>query len=203
MRLNGFIEGQNLTIIPGGFDVQVDLLAERAEAMVKAEPDAIVGGPEPQLRALQARTGTIPLIGMTNDMVADGLVKSLARPGGNTTGISLLSPELDSKRQDILMEALPSARRMAALADSHVTPKHIQELLDAARLRGIELSVFAIAKAEDIAAAIDVGEGWEPNSIYLYMQMLFESKLDHGRGADGCGCPASTTGPKRPKPAVS
>ena len=122
LRLNGFIEGQNLTIIPGGFDVQVDLLAERAEAMVKAEPDAIVGGPEPQLRVLQARTGTIPLIGMTNDMVADGLVKSLARPGGNTTGISLLSPELDGKRQDILMEAVPGARRMAALADSNVTP---------------------------------------------------------------------------------
>src|SRR5215470_2883663 len=75
LRLNGFIEGQNLTIIPGGFDAQVDGLAERAEALVKAEPDAIVGGPEPPLRVLQAATRTIPLIGMSNDMVADGLVK--------------------------------------------------------------------------------------------------------------------------------
>ena len=48
LRLNGFIEGQNLAIIPGGFDAQVDLLAERAEAIVNAAPDAIVGGPEPQ-----------------------------------------------------------------------------------------------------------------------------------------------------------
>jgi putative ABC transport system substrate-binding protein len=173
LRLNGFIEGQNLTIIPGGFDVQVDLLAERAEAMVKAEPDAIVGGPEPQLRALQARTGTIPLIGMTNDMVADGLVKSLARPGGNTTGISLLSPELDSKRQDILMEAVPSARRVAALADSNVTPKHIQEMLDAARLRGIELSVFAIAKAEDIAPAIDTAKASGAEALNFLASALF------------------------------
>src|SRR5262245_27192105 len=106
LRLNGFIEGQNLTIIPGGFDAQVNGLVERAEALVKAEPDAIVGGPEPQLRVLQAATRTIPLIGLTNDMVAAGLVKSLARPGGNTTGISMLSPELDGKRQDILMEAV-------------------------------------------------------------------------------------------------
>ena len=60
LRLNGFIEGQNLTIIPG-FDAQVDRLAEQAEALVKAEPDAIVGGPEPQLRVLQAVTRTIPL----------------------------------------------------------------------------------------------------------------------------------------------
>ena len=167
LRLNGFIEGQNLAIIPAGFDVQVDLLAERAEAMVKAEPDAIVGGPEPQLRALQAKTGTIPLIGMTNDMVADGLVKSLARPGGNTTGISLLSPELDGKRQDILMEAVPGARRIAALADSNVTPTHIQALQDTARLRGIELLVFAVAKPEDIAPAVDAAKRQEPkHSIF-------------------------------------
>ena len=135
LRLNGFIEGQNLAIIPGGFDAQVDLLAERAEAMVKATPDAIVGGPEPQLRALQSATRTIPLIGMTNDMVADGLVKSLARPGGNTTGISLLSPQLDGKRQDILIEAFPGASRIAALVNSNVTSEqHIQTLRDASTL---------------------------------------------------------------------
>ena len=174
LRLNGFIEGQNLTIIPGGFDAQVDLLAERAEAMVKAEPDAIVGGPEPQLRFLQARTGTIPLIGMTNDMVADGLVKSLARPGGNTTGISLLSPELDGKRQDILMEAVPGARRMAALADSNVTPtQHIQALQDAARLREIELLVFAVAKPEDIAPAVDAAKAAGAEALNFLASALF------------------------------
>jgi putative tryptophan/tyrosine transport system substrate-binding protein len=172
LRLNGFIEGQNLTIIPGGFDVQVDLLAERAEAMVKAEPDAIVGGPEPQLRALQARTGTIPLIGMTNDMVAEGLVKSLARPGGNTTGISLLSPELDGKRQEILMEAVPGARRMAALG-SNVTPTHIQALQDEARLRGIELLVFAVAKPEDIAPAVDAAKAAGAEALNFLASGLF------------------------------
>jgi putative tryptophan/tyrosine transport system substrate-binding protein len=173
LRLNGFIEGQNLTIIPGGFDVQVDLLAERAEAMVKAEPDAIVGGPEPQLRALQAKTGTIPLIGMTNDMVAEGLVKSLARPGGNTTGISMLSPELDGKRQDILMEAVPGARRIAALADSNVTPTHIQALQDTARLRGIELLVFAVAKPEDIAPAVDAAKASGAETLNFLASGLF------------------------------
>jgi ABC-type uncharacterized transport system substrate-binding protein len=59
---------------------------------------------------------------MTEDMVGVGLVDSLARPSGNTTGISLLSPELDGKRQDILMEAVPGARRIAALADSKGHP---------------------------------------------------------------------------------
>ena len=59
---------------------------------------------------------------MSEDLVAEGLVASLARPGGNITGISLLSPELDGKRQDILIEAVPGARRIAAMVDSKVTP---------------------------------------------------------------------------------
>src|SRR5262249_58048863 len=107
LRRNGFVEGQNLTIVFGGFEVANERLPEAAAALVKVAPDAIVAGPQLPLRALQAATRTVPLIGMSEDMVAEGLVTSLARPGGNMTGISLLSPELDGKRQDILIEAGP------------------------------------------------------------------------------------------------
>jgi len=72
--------------VPSGFDVRNEQLAERAAAMVKAAPDAIVSGPELYTRALQQQTQSIPLIGMTEDMVGEKLVASLARPGGNTTG---------------------------------------------------------------------------------------------------------------------
>ena len=92
MRLNGFVEGKNLTIIPGGFEATDDNLAERATALVSAAPDAIVAGPAPPLRAVQAVTRTVPIIGMSEDLVGEGLTASLARPGGNITGISLLSP---------------------------------------------------------------------------------------------------------------
>jgi putative ABC transport system substrate-binding protein len=122
LRAHGFVEGRNLSMIPGGFGVAIERIGEVAETMVKAAPDAIVAGPELPLRALQTLTRTIPLIGMTEDMVAEGFAASLARPGGNITGISLLSPELDGKRQDILIEAVPGVRRMAALADANVTP---------------------------------------------------------------------------------
>src|SRR5436190_16673183 len=124
VRLNGFIEGQNLEVLPGGFEVGNDHLAQLAEALVRAAPDAIIAGPALPLRALQAVTRTIPLIGMTEDMVAEGLAASLARPGGNITGISLLSPELDGKRQEILIEAVRGVRRIAAMADSMATPPH-------------------------------------------------------------------------------
>ena len=87
LRLNGFVEGKNLVVMPGGFEATDDNLAERAAALVNAAPDAIVAGPAPPLRALQAITRTIPLIGMSEDMVGEGLVASLDRPGANITGI--------------------------------------------------------------------------------------------------------------------
>ena len=97
-------------MLPGGFEVRDERLVELAAALIKSAPDVIVAGPERPLRALQAATRTVPLIGMSEDLVAEGLVASLARPGGNITGISLLSPELDGKRQDILIEAVPRIR---------------------------------------------------------------------------------------------
>jgi putative tryptophan/tyrosine transport system substrate-binding protein len=159
LRLNGFIEGRNLVVVPGGFEATDDNLSERAAALVNASPDAIIAGPAPPLRALRPITRSVPLVGMSEDMVGEGLVASLARPGGNVTGISLLSPELDGKRQDILIEAVPGARRIAAMADSHATPPyHLQALQHGARSRGIELSIFGVGGSEEIASAIDAAK---------------------------------------------
>ena len=174
LRLNGFVEGKNLVVMPGGFEATDDNLAERAAALVNAAPDAIVAGPAPPLRALQAITRTIPLIGMSEDMVGEGLVASLARPGANITGISLLSPELDGKRQEILIEAVPGARRIAAMADSRQTPPyHLQALQHAARSRGVELSVIGVSGPEEIAAAIDAAKTAGAEALNFLATPLF------------------------------
>ena len=158
LRLNGYVEGQNLTVTDDGFDVTSDQLAARAAAIVKTAPDAIFSGPDPFTSAVQGATHTIPIVALSGNMVAAGLVGSLAHPGGNTTGVSMFAPELDGKRQDLLFEAVPGARRMAALANSTMSqtgPRHFDELKMAARLRGVELLVFSIAKPEDIVPAIN------------------------------------------------
>ena len=174
LRINGFVEGQNLSIIPGGFEATDDHLAERATALVNAAPDAIVAGPTLPLRALQAATRTIPLVGMTEDMVADGLAASLARPGGNITGISLLSPELDGKRQEILIEAVPGARRIAAMFDTRGTPSfRLQVLQQAAQARGVELSVFGMNGPEQIASAIDAAKASGAEALNFLASPLF------------------------------
>jgi putative tryptophan/tyrosine transport system substrate-binding protein len=173
LRLNGFIEGKNLVVLPG-FEATDDNLTNRAAALVSATPDAIISGPAPPLRALQAITRTIPLIGMSEDMVGEGLVASLARPGGNITGISLLSPELDGKRQEILIEAVPGARRIAAMADSRNTPPyHLEALKHAARSRAVELLVFRVNGPEEIAAAIDAAKTSGAQALNFLATPLF------------------------------
>jgi putative ABC transport system substrate-binding protein len=174
MRLFGFVEGQNLTVLPNGFDVRNDELEVRAEALVKAAPDAIISGPDNYTRVLQRLTRTIPLIAMTEDMVGAGLVASLARPGGNTTGISILSPELDGKRQEILIEAVPGLRKMATLFDSTVTPqRHVDVLRNAARQRGIEMSLLGAAKREDVLPALDAAKAAGAQALNLLATPLF------------------------------
>jgi len=174
MRLNGFVEGKNLTVIPGGFEATDDNLAERVTALVNAAPDAIVAGPAPPLRAVQAVTRTVPIIGMSEDLVGEGLTASLARPGGNITGISLLSPELDGKRQDILIEAAPGARRIAAMADARQTPPyHLQALQHAARSRGVDLSVFGVNGPEEIVSAIDAAKESGAQALNFLATPLF------------------------------
>ena len=174
LRLNGFVEGQNLSVIPGGFEAIDGDLAERAAALAKTAPDAIVAGPKGPLLALQAITRTVPLIGMSEDMVGEGLAASLARPGGNITGISLLSPELDGKRQDILIEAVAGARRIAAMVDPKASPPfHLQALQQAARSRGVELSTFDANGPEDITSAIDAAKASGAEALNFLASPLF------------------------------
>jgi hypothetical protein len=115
----GFIEGQNLTDYPRGYGLRTEQFAEVAAELVKAKVDVIVALGNPAIRAAQQATSTIPILAVTDDMVGSGLVRSLARPGGNTTGISIFATELDGKRQEILIEMVPGARHIAALADSN------------------------------------------------------------------------------------
>jgi putative tryptophan/tyrosine transport system substrate-binding protein len=159
LRRLGFVEGQNLTIDWRSYGPSVDLIPRFVAELVNIKVDVIYATGESAIRAAQGATATIPIVGVTNDMVGAGLVVSLARPGGNTTGISILATELNGKRQDLLIEAVPGLRRMAALVDSNdTTSAQLQALQDAARARGVELSFYRIARPEEIRAAIDAAQ---------------------------------------------
>ena len=91
---------------------------------------------------------------MADDMVGSGLAASMARPGGNTTGVSILSPELDVKRLEILHEFVPQARRIAVLADTTTISTRTQ-LASAARDLGVQLLVFEIQNSAEIGGTLD------------------------------------------------
>ena len=159
LRRFGFVEGQNLRVDSGGYGLRVDELAEHALGLVKARVDVILAGGDPAVRAAQRATAEIPILGLTDDMVGKGFVRSLAKPGGNTTGVTILASELDGKRQEILIEAMPGVSRIAALLDGATTPlSHLEELARAARARGVELSLHRASRPEEIAPAIDAAK---------------------------------------------
>src|SRR4051812_8830001 len=138
----GFIEGQNLTIDFRSYGQHIELLSSYAKELFGTPADVVIASGDSAIRASQQATKTIPILAFTDDMVGSGFVSSLAKPVGNTTGVSLLATELDGKRQDILIEAAPGLRRIAALADTNTTPvQNVEALREAARKRGVELSI--------------------------------------------------------------
>jgi putative tryptophan/tyrosine transport system substrate-binding protein len=156
LRRLGFIEGQNLTIDYRAYAARVDLTSQYASELVKAQVDVILAAGDIAIRAAQQATKTIPILAFSDDLVGSGLVDSMAHPTGNTTGISVFAPELDGKRQELLIEMVPGLRRMAALADSNTTSDaKLHALQESARLRDIELSIYRVAKGEEVVAAID------------------------------------------------
>jgi putative tryptophan/tyrosine transport system substrate-binding protein len=180
LRRLGFIEGQNLTIDSRGFGVRVEQFPEVAAEVDKAKVDVIVAVGNAAIHAAQQATALISILAAANDIVGSKLVDSMARPGGNTTGISLLSTELDGKRQEILMEIVPDARCIAALADPRAAaPSHFQALQDAARARGVKLLIYQIAGRDEIIGAIDAALGAGAAAFTVLASPLLDGQRQH------------------------
>jgi putative ABC transport system substrate-binding protein len=174
LRRHGFVDGQNLIVDQRGFSTDYDKFPAVAAAIVKSPVDAILCSGEIALRAAQQATRTVPILGVADDMLAAGLVPSLARPGGNITGISILATELDGKRQQLLMEMLPNARRMAALADPNSAQAgRVQTLKDAARASGVEISIHMVDSADKIVGTIDEVKASGAEAINFLSTPLF------------------------------
>jgi putative ABC transport system substrate-binding protein len=171
----GFVQNKNLIIERRGVAVPFERFPQAAREIVESGVDAIFcPSGDASARAAQAATRKIPIVGIADDMVAAGLVQSLSRPGANTTGMSILATELDGKRQEILMELLPAARRMAALADPATkNEQQIAKLQQAARALGIELSVQEVATVDGIAPAIDAAKASGAEALNVLATALF------------------------------
>jgi putative ABC transport system substrate-binding protein len=192
LRRLGFIDGQNLAVDVGGYSLSVERFAGHAADLVKGQVDVILVTGDEALRSAQRATTTIPILAITDDMVGQGLVHSLAKPGGNTTGITILASELDGKRQEILIEAVSGLRRIAALVDSNTTtPSQLRVLEDAARARGVELAIHQVAWREEIGSAIDAAKAAGAGALnVLASPILFTSRAFIFNRAEALRLPA-------------
>jgi len=153
----GYVEGQNLAIEYRWAENHLDQLPALVADLVGRKVDMIVtaGGPPPAVAAKRA-TSTIPILfTAVGDPIGAGLVASLARPGGNVTGFSILVVELNPKRLELLSQLLPEARVVALL----VNPKNpsservISDVQEAARTKGMQLPILKAASESEIDAA--------------------------------------------------
>jgi putative ABC transport system substrate-binding protein len=172
----GFSEGKNLSLDPQGFGLAVERIAATAVAVAAAAPDAIVCGGELATRAAQQATSTIPILAVSDDLLAEKLVASFAHPGGNTTGISILAPELNGKRQELLLEMVPGVRRLAALVDPQSAAlRQVRALEDAAHGRSIELSVHRAGTAPEIIPAVEEARQTGAQALNVLASPLFNA----------------------------
>jgi putative ABC transport system substrate-binding protein len=169
-RRYGFIEGQNFAVEWRTFGQHFDLISQYAAELVSAPVDVIATAGEEATRAAQQATKTIPIVALVDDLLGSGLVQSLARPDGNITGVNWLSVDLDGKRQDLLIEAVPGLRRLAALADVNNTAAKLEALQEAAR--NVELSIYRIASVDEIARAIDAAHASGATALNVFTGVL-------------------------------
>jgi putative ABC transport system substrate-binding protein len=152
----GYFEGKNITIQYRFAEEKLDRVANLAAQLVHLKVDIIVTGGGTSTRAVKEATVTIPIVmGFDNDPVGSGFVASLARPGGNITGLSTLSPEISGKQLELLKEIVPKLSRVAVFGSS-IAPGNAQALKEievAADAFGVKLQHLEVRDPKDIETA--------------------------------------------------
>jgi putative ABC transport system substrate-binding protein len=156
LRALGYIEGQNLIIESRYAERRAERLPDLAAELVRLPVEVLVAGGAPAIRAAQHATHTIPIVmAGTSDAVAQGFIASLARPGGNITGLSDLSAELHGKRLELLKETVPQSARIAVLLNpaSPYYASRMHNLTVAAQALGVQLHIVEVRHAEELDTA--------------------------------------------------
>jgi putative ABC transport system substrate-binding protein len=157
LRELGYVEGQNLVIEARYAEGSPERLRDLAAELVRLQVDVIVAEGAAAIRAAQHATRTIPIVMASSaDAVGAGLVASLARPGGNITGLSFLGEALPGKRLELLKEAVPQSTRIAVLANPAFPAyaSRLQNLTMAAQALGLHLHVVEVRRADEVDAAL-------------------------------------------------
>jgi putative ABC transport system substrate-binding protein len=181
LKESGYVEGENVAIIYRWADWQYDRLPDLATELVQRQVAVIVtAGGAPSTLAAKAATGTIPIVfNASEDPVRLGFVASLARPGGNLTGVNFFITELTAKRMEILRELLPKGARVAVLdnpasvANSETTKREVEA---AALATGLQIRILNASTSREIDAAFASFVHERPDALFVGPDPLFNGR---------------------------
>jgi len=152
----GYAEGRNVIMVWRFAEGKPELVPGIATELIQLNTNVIVTFGDAMTRAVQQATTTIPIVAMTDDLLASGLVASLARPGGNVTGVSIFSPELNAKRLELLKEVVPHLASVVAVWDPSTGTSQLRATETAAKLLGLRLRVLAMRARGELPGTFEV-----------------------------------------------
>jgi len=177
LRDRGYVEGQSILIEWRFAEDKPDRFPELAAELVRLKLDAIVAANAAAVAALKRSTTTIPIVVASygGDLVADGIVTSFARPGGNITGVTPLDPELSGRQMELQKEALPKLARLAVMwkPDDSGSPRQWQETQTAAEALGIQLLSLKVQNSGELDKAIGSAIQARINALLVLRNVLF------------------------------
>ena len=179
LREFGYVEGENIVIEDRYADGKFDRLPALAAELVRLKVDVIITAGPPVTRAVKEATATIPVVmAQDGDPVGNGFVASLARPGGNITGMSQLAPEISGKQLELLKETVPQLSRVAILGIS-TRPGNAQALKEielAARTFGVRLQYLDVRGPKDIETAFREARKERAGAVLVLQGPVFTSQ---------------------------
>jgi ABC-type uncharacterized transport system substrate-binding protein len=181
LKETGYVEGENVTIVYRWAEGRYDRLPELAADLVRRRVSVIAAlGGVPSVMAAKAATTTIPVVFLVSeDPVSLGLVTSLARPGGNLTGVNFFNAELTAKRLELLRELVPAATRVAVLvnpANAETTESVLRDVAAAARTMGLQIKAFNASTSPEIDAAFATLVRERPDALFVAGDGFFLSR---------------------------
>ena len=180
LRELGYVEGQNFVIEYRSADGRPERFPGLATELVRLKVDLIVTRGTPAVLAAKNATGSIPIVMATSaDPTGFAIVSSLARPGGNVTGLSTIAVELAGKRLELLKEAIPRIARIAQLANmsSPVSVSQWRQIEVAARSLGLEPQLLDVRAPEDLARAFDTAIKQRADAVQVVNDTLTQTNV--------------------------
>jgi len=177
----GYVEGQNVAIEYRWAEGHYDRLPALAADLISRKVNVIAAVSSPSALAAKGASSSIPIVFTSGtDPVADGLVASLARPGGNVTGVSFLFADLNSKRLDLLSELIPRAKVVALLVNPKMsqTERVIRDAAETVRLRGMQLVVLKAGTDSEIDAAFAALDHTHVDALVVGGDPFFDSRRE-------------------------